>query len=94
MVRLMAGREANPFVSEAVFAIGGIAAAMVARRFVNVVWVAASGKAVPADPADPRVSTTEAVTFAMATGALVGVARLLVQRKANSFKGRREAVRA
>jgi hypothetical protein len=93
MVRVMAGRDTNPFVSEAVFAIGGIAAAMVARRFVNVVWVAASGKAVPADPADPRVSTTEAVTFAMATGALVGVARLLVQRKANKFKNRRVGAR-
>ena len=89
MVPLMAGRDTNPFVSEAVFVVGGIAAAMVARRFVNVVWVAASGKAVPADPADPRVSTAEAVTFAMATGALVGVARLLVQRKANQIKGRR-----
>jgi hypothetical protein len=89
MVRLMAGQDTNPLVSEVVFVIGGIAAAMVARRFVNIVWVAASGKAVPADPADPRVSTAEAVTFAMATGALVGVARLLVQRKANKLKGRR-----
>ncbi len=89
MVRLMAGRDTNPFVSEAAFVIGGIAAAMIARRFVNIVWVAASGKAVPDDPADPRVSTAEAVTFAMATGALVGVARLLVQRKANQVKVRR-----
>ena len=94
MVRLMAGRDTNPFVSEAVFAIGGIAAARVARRFVNIVWVAAAGKAVPADPADPRVSTAEAVTFAMATGALVGVARRLVQRKANKFKNRRVGARA
>jgi len=80
--------------AEAVLAVGGMAAAMVARRVVNVVWVATSGKAAPEDPGDPRVSTGEAVTFAMATGALVGVARLLVQRKANQIKARRVAASA
>ena len=85
----MAARETNPLVGELVFVVGGIAAAVLARRLVNVVWVAASGKSVPEDPGDPRVSTGEAVAFAMATGALVGAARLLVQRKANQFKRRR-----
>ena len=90
----MAKGDQNPLLAEAAFVVGGILAAMVARRAVNVVWVAASGKAAPEDPGDPRVSTTEAVAFTMATGALVGVARLLVQRKANQLKARRGAARA
>jgi hypothetical protein len=86
----MADRESsNPFVAEALFVIGGLAASVVARRVVHVVWVAATGKAVPEDPADPRVSTGEAVAFAVTTGAVMGVVRLLVQRKANSIKARR-----
>jgi hypothetical protein len=85
----MANETQNAWLGDAVIVLGGLAAALVARRVVNIVWVAASGKPVPEDPGDPRVSTTEAVTFAMATGALVGVARLLVQRKANAIKARR-----
>jgi subtilisin family serine protease len=88
-VQTMASSQQNPWLAETAFVIGGLAAALVARRVVNVVWVAASGKPVPTDPGDPRVSTGEAVAFAMATGALVGVARLLVQRKANEIKARR-----
>lgn len=84
-----AGRDGTPFLTEAVLVVGGFVASMVARRVVNVVWVATTGKAAPQDPGDPRVSTGEAVSFAMATGALVGVARLLVQRKANGIKARR-----
>ena len=87
----MAQGEQNPWLADMAFVLGGLAAAMLARRVVNVVWVAASGKPVPEDPGDPRVSTGEAVAFAMATGALVGVARLLVQRKANALKARRAA---
>jgi hypothetical protein len=85
----MAKETQNAWVGDAVFVLGGLAAALVARRLVNVLWVAASGRPVPEDPGDPRVSTGEAVAFAMATGALVGVARLLVQRKANALKARR-----
>jgi hypothetical protein len=87
----MAGRAENPIVSEAVFVAGGLLAAVLARRVVNVVWVAATGKQVPDDPADPRVSTGEAVAFAVATGAVMGVARLLVLRKANAIRARRAA---
>ena len=88
----MAKDTQNAWLGDAVIVLGGLAAALVARRVVNIVWVAASGKPVPEDPGDPRVSTAEAVTIAMATGALVGVARLLVQRKANAIKARRNGV--
>ena len=84
----------NAWLNDAVIVLGGIAAALVARRAVNVVWVAASGRPVPDDPSDPRVSTGEAVAFATATSALVAVARLLVQRKANAIKAKRNAAPA
>ena len=90
----VATKDQTAWVSDTAVVVIGLAAALVARRLVNVVWVAASGRAVPDDPADPRVSTGEAVAFAVVTGALVGVARLLVQRKANELKAKRASVPA
>jgi Protein of unknown function (DUF4235) len=87
-------KDQGDWATDAAIVVAGVVAAMVARRLVNVVWVATSGRPVPDDPADPRVSTGEAVTFAVATGALVGVARLLVQRKANALKAQRASVAA
>lgn len=66
--------------------VGGLAAAAAARKVVNVVWVAATGRRVPEDPGDPGVSTGEAVAFAAATAATVGAAKLMVARKANALK--------
>ena len=66
--------------------VGGMAAAAVARKVVNVVWVAATGRRVPADVNDPGVSTGEAVAFAVASAATVGTAKLLVARRAIALK--------
>ena len=91
----MSGREGKSLVGEAAALVGGFAATMVARKVLNVVWVAASGKSAPDDPSDPRVSTGEAVTFAVLSGATVAVARLLVQRRANtSSAAKADRVRA
>jgi Protein of unknown function (DUF4235) len=87
----MAQGGTNPMLAEVLVAVGGISAAILARKVVNVVWVAASGKQAPEDPADPRVSTREAIAFSVATAAAVGVGRLLVLRKANELKARRRA---
>ena len=75
--------------TDVMFALGAFAATIVARRAVNVLWVAATGKHAPDDPSDPKVSTAEAVAFAVATGVAVGVVRLLVQRKGSQIKARR-----
>lgn len=66
--------------------VGGLAAAALARKVVNVVWVAATGRRVPADVNDPSVSTGEAVAFAVASAATVGTAKLLVARRASALK--------
>jgi len=62
-----------------------IGAAVVARQLVTSGWTAATGKAPPANPQDPEVSWPEAVGWAVASGAFVGVARLLATRKAAAY---------
>ncbi len=82
----MAGRGTN-LGAQAVLVVGGLAAAAAARKVVNVVWVAVTGRRVPEDPNDPSISTGEAVAFAVASAATVGTAKLLVARKASALKG-------
>ena len=62
-----------------------IGAAVVAKKLVTSGWTAATGKAPPANPEDPEVSWPEALGWAVASGAVVGVARLLATRKAAAY---------
>jgi len=64
---------------------GAIAAAVVARKLLTSGWTATTGKEPPANPEDPEVSWPEAVGWAVASGAVVGVARLLATRKAAAY---------
>jgi len=72
--------------AQAVLTVGGLAAAAISRKVVNVVWVAATGRRAPVDPKDPSVSTIEAVAFSAASAATVGTAMVLVARQANAIK--------
>ena len=62
-----------------------IGAAGVAKKLVTSGWTSATGKAPPTNPEDPEVSWPEAVGWAVASGAVVGVARLLATRKAAAY---------
>ena len=62
-----------------------IAAGAVARKLATSSWTSATGKAPPANPEDPEVSWPEAIGWAVASGALIGVARLLATRKAAAY---------
>lgn len=64
---------------------GAIGAAMVARKLVTSGWTAATGKQPPANPEDPEVSWPEAIGWAVASGAVIGVARLVATRKAAAY---------
>jgi hypothetical protein len=64
---------------------GAIVAAVGARKLVRSGWTAATGKEPPANPEDPEVSWPEAVGWAVASGAVVSVARLLATRKAAAY---------
>jgi hypothetical protein len=74
--------------------IGGLAASLLARKVVNMIWVAAAGHKPPADPESPDVDAREAITFAVATGVIAGVLQMLVTRKANAINSGRGAARA
>ena len=67
-------------------AIASLFGALVARKLLTAVWKAASGKEPPENPAHPTVTWPEAMSWAIASGAVVGVARLVAQKKvADSF---------
>ena len=58
---------------------------VVARKVVTVCWTIAAGKAPPGHPNNPQVSWPRAFGWAMASGAFVGVSRLLATRKAAAY---------
>lgn len=73
-------------ITQSLVVVGSLAAAGIALKLVNVLWVAATGRPVPDDPSDPSVSTGEAVAFAAASAALVGTAKMLVTRTVMALK--------
>ena len=62
-----------------------LGADVLARKLVTVGWTAATGKAPPGHPSNPHVSAPRAIGWAVASGAFVGVARLLATRKAAAY---------
>lgn len=62
-----------------------VLAAMVARKVVHAGWYKATGKNPPANPASPDTGLVEAIAFTAATGAVVGLARMLATRKAAQY---------
>jgi Protein of unknown function (DUF4235) len=66
---------------KAMASLAAVVAAMLARKSLAVAWKTATGKAPPANPEHPGVGWTEAVSWAVVSGAVVGLARLLAQKK-------------
>src|SRR4051812_7304125 len=62
-----------------------LAAAALAKKTLNTSWRAATGKNPPENPADPDVDVFEAVMWAAISGTIVGLARMLAQRKAAGY---------
>ena len=63
----------------------GLGAVFVAKRVLDKSWQVATGKQPPENPADPDVEVWEAVSWAIASGVAVGLARMLAQRRAASY---------
>ena len=66
--------------------VGGLAAATVARKTARLTWKAVTGEPPPDDPRSKDTDWMVAVLWAVASGAAIGVARLLVERQ---LSGRR-----
>ena len=62
-----------------------LAGAMLAKKALTTSWTAATGKKPPGNPAHPDVSVAEGVAWAIASGAAIGVARMLAARKAAEY---------
>jgi hypothetical protein len=60
----------------------GALAALVTRQAFATVWKGARHESPPRDPADRRVSWTQALTWAIATSVGIGVARVVAARGA------------
>jgi len=67
---------------QALGGVTGIAAAFAVRKAVRGIWTATTGKEPPANPAAPGTSWTEALTWALVSGALIAVGRMVAQRGA------------
>ncbi|ABS05701.1 hypothetical protein FHR75_003416 [Kineococcus radiotolerans] len=60
----------------------GILATAVASRVTKKAWVAVTKSPPPDNPEDPDVAWKEALVWALASGAIIGVTRLIVERQA------------
>lgn len=60
----------------------GVAAGLVAQRLTDGTWRLVSGGTAPDQPEDPDVEWKQAVAFAVLSGAVVGLTRLLASREA------------
>lgn len=69
--------------------VTGIAAGFGVRKVLRGVWTSATGKEPPANPASPGTTWTEALTWAVVSGALIAVGRMVAQRgAAEAWKSR------
>lgn len=69
-----------------IFSLGAaLGGATIAKKGLNSGWRAATGKNPPANPADPDVDMREAIAFAVLSGALIGVARMVAARRAAGY---------
>jgi hypothetical protein len=63
-------------------AASGFAAGFVTRKLLKVAWRSAKGTEPPTNPASPRTTWSEAITWAAASGVAMAVMRLIAQRGA------------
>ncbi|MBV9291404.1 MAG: DUF4235 domain-containing protein [Frankiales bacterium] len=61
--------------------VASVLGALVARKTLAFTWKAVAGKEPPANPEHPAVTWPEAVSWAVISGAVVGVARMVAQKK-------------
>ncbi|WP_182526453.1 DUF4235 domain-containing protein [Nocardioides dongkuii] len=68
--------------------VAAVGAAALAKKAADATWQVTTGKKPPENPADPDVEIGEAVAWAVVSGVLVGLARMLAQRRAASYYAR------
>ena len=69
--------------SKALVGAAAFGTAFAVRKLMNLGWKRVTGKEPPDDPNDPAVGTAEALSWAVALGVVVAVARVLAIRAAS-----------
>jgi hypothetical protein len=59
-----------------------VGASIVARKLTDGTWKFVSGGDSPTNPEDPDIEWKEAIAFALLSGAIVGLTRMLANRQA------------
>ena len=62
-----------------------VGAAVVAKKLVSAGWTAATGKEPPVNPENPDVSWQEAVGWAVVSGVVIQVTRVIATRGAAAY---------
>jgi hypothetical protein len=65
--------------------VSALGAASLTKKALDSGWKAATRRQPPENPADPDVDLREAVAWAVVSGAFVGLARMLAQRRAAGY---------
>lgn len=65
-----------------------LAASFVAKKATDGTWSFVTGKEVPDNPDDPDVDIKEAILFALLSGALIALARMLANRQTTKVLGK------
>jgi Protein of unknown function (DUF4235) len=68
----------------------GLAAAAGAKKAIDIVWVATTGRRTP-QPDDPDETLARAAAAAVVTGCVVALVRMGITRKAHQVRQRRRA---
>jgi hypothetical protein len=67
---------------KAVGAASGFAAGALTRKVLTAAWQRKTGEAPPANPASPRTTWLQALTWAATSGIALAISRLVAQRGA------------
>ncbi|MBK6870214.1 MAG: DUF4235 domain-containing protein [Kineosporiaceae bacterium] len=62
-----------------------VLAASLAEKGITTAWRAATGEEPPVNPEDPDTHWGEAISWAVLSGAAIGVARLVATRRAAAY---------
>ncbi|QDO90102.1 DUF4235 domain-containing protein [Ornithinimicrobium ciconiae] len=62
-----------------------VGASVVARKLTDGTWKFVSGGDSPTNPEDPDIDIKEAIAFAVLSGAIVGLSRMVANRQATKL---------
>lgn len=65
-----------------------LAASFIAKKATDGTWSFVTGKEVPDNPDDPDIDIKEAILFAILSGALIALARMIANRQTTKVLGK------